>query len=69
MGHFEISLKNNKGINNMIQKLIESFDNDVFKYQSDSKQIEFFHLYKLRCHLSSLIFIYHYFIFQLYCKY
>lgn len=39
MGHFEISLKNNKGINNMIQKLIESFDNDVFKYQSDSKQI------------------------------
>lgn len=36
MGHFEISLKNNKGINNMIQKLIESFDNDVFKYQSDT---------------------------------
>ena len=37
VGHFEISLKDNKGITKMIQQLIESFDNDVFKFRSDNK--------------------------------
>ena len=37
VGHFEISLKDNKGITKMVQQLIESFDNDVFKFQSDNK--------------------------------
>ena len=37
VGHFKISLKDNKGITKMIQQLIESFDNDVFKFQSDNK--------------------------------
>ena len=37
VGHFEISLKDNKGITKMINQLIESFDNDVFKFQSDNK--------------------------------
>ena len=37
VGHFAISLKDNKGITKKIQQLIESFDNDVFKFQSDNK--------------------------------
>ena len=35
--HFEISIKNNKGITKMIQKLIESFDHDVFIFDCKNK--------------------------------